>query len=396
MRRHPDPATLAEAIHLDPANGYAYTLQAEVLEQQRRWPEAEQAWSDSLGRNPRNPEAWIRLGLLAERRGDIAQAENHLLEAARLSHTWLPRWSLTNFYLRQGRVPEFREWARQSLLRASDDVAGMFPLLEEAGLTPGVILRDILPVNRRVLSAWLAYRLQRNQTGALYEAAESLATLIPEAVPAWPGLDGKPVVARKFPAEDGERFLLLSATDCLRDHGYYDTAQHLWNTLCSRAILASDPWSLSRPLVNGHFFHSVQNAGFDWRLANVTGARIAADPGVGGLTVRLNGSQPEQADAMVRQPVIVPAGRAYRLVVESRTDELPDSNGLRWEIRESGTVLNHIPIPSSAEWRHSAVEFPPEPRDRAVDIALAYTRLPGTVRAEGAVEFRLVSLEPVP
>ena len=46
----------------------------------------------------------LRLGLQAEARGDVNDAEKWLLDAARVDHQFEPRWTLANFYSRQNRT----------------------------------------------------------------------------------------------------------------------------------------------------------------------------------------------------------------------------------------------------------------------------------------------------
>jgi tetratricopeptide (TPR) repeat protein len=393
LRRHPNQSGVTEAIGLDPANSYAYTLQAELAERHGLTSDAERQWFESLRRSPRNAEAWIRLALVAEQRGNTTKAEAHLLEAARISHTWLPRWALANFYLRHNRTSEFRRWGREALLRASEDVTGLFPLFDEAGLTSEVVLKDVMPRNRHVLTAWLLYRCGATQSLGLFDAAVTLASQIPTGSAAWPGLDDMRSKAKNTPAEGSEIGALLTATDRLRELGELEKAVRLWNILCSRRILVSDPWTDAGPVVNSQFRYTVQRAGFDWHIDNQPGVRILSD---GGLQVRLNGSQAEQINNLVYQPVIVPAGRAYRFVVESRSRDLSGANGLRWEIRDAGTVAGIIPVDASPDWKQATVWLPARAQARPVQVGLSYTRLLGTVRAEGSVEFRRVALEAAP
>jgi tetratricopeptide (TPR) repeat protein len=394
LRRHPNQSGVTEAIGLDPANSYAYTLQAELAERHGLSSDAERQWMEALRRSPRNAEAWIRLALVAEHRGSAAQAEAHLLEAARISHTWLPRWALANFYLRHNQISEFRQWGRESLLRASEDVTGLFPLFDEAGLTSEVVLKDMMPRNRHVLTAWLLYRCRAAQSIGLFDAAVALAFQIPTGPSAWPGLDDTVRwKAKNNPAEDPEVAALLTCTDRLREQGELEKAERLWNLLCSRGILVSDPWSDAGPVVNSRFRYAVQRAGFDWRIDDQPGVRIVTE---GGLQVRLDGSQAEQIKSLVYQPVIVPAGRAYRFAVESRSSDLSEANGLRWEVHDAGKVAGTIPVDASADWKRATLWLPGRAQARPVQIGLSYTRLLGTVRVEGSVEFRQVALEAAP
>src|SRR5882724_1859849 len=52
----------------------------------------------ALALNPRFATAWIARGLAAETGGDRKSAEASLLQAAAVDNTYLPRWTLANFY----------------------------------------------------------------------------------------------------------------------------------------------------------------------------------------------------------------------------------------------------------------------------------------------------------
>ena len=65
--------------------------------------------------NPRSAAAWIARGLEAETAGDRKKAEASLKRAAEIDRTYLPRWTLANFYLRAGDLPSFWIWARRAM-----------------------------------------------------------------------------------------------------------------------------------------------------------------------------------------------------------------------------------------------------------------------------------------
>ena len=65
--------------------------------------DAKSLLTESLRLNRYNAQADIELGLQYEADGDFARAEKQLLEAFDVDHTYMPRWSLANFYFRQNR-----------------------------------------------------------------------------------------------------------------------------------------------------------------------------------------------------------------------------------------------------------------------------------------------------
>ena len=65
--------------------------------------------------NPRDAGSWLRLGIEAEVGGDPVLAERHLLRAEQADHTFLPAWTLANYYYRRDCmcahcVGGFRAW----------------------------------------------------------------------------------------------------------------------------------------------------------------------------------------------------------------------------------------------------------------------------------------------
>ena len=61
-------------------------------------------------------------------RGDLRNAESHLLRAARASRQFAPRWELANYYVRRGDAVPFWPWARESLAIGYGDLSPVFRL----------------------------------------------------------------------------------------------------------------------------------------------------------------------------------------------------------------------------------------------------------------------------
>src|SRR5260370_7110205 len=78
--------------------------------------------------NRYNAQADIELGLRYEADEDYDRAEKLLLAAYEVDHTYLPRWSLANFYLRRDNRPKFWTWPRTAAQIPSDTVVPLFEL----------------------------------------------------------------------------------------------------------------------------------------------------------------------------------------------------------------------------------------------------------------------------
>jgi hypothetical protein len=388
---HPTSSEVAEEIRLDPLNGYIWSLNAERLENDNRPDAAEGAWRRAIERDARNPEYRLRLALLLERRGATGVSEGILLQGAALNQTWLPRWTLVNFYLRHGRRLDASRWTREALLRASDDVTGLFSALDDAAIR----VDDLLPPNRRVLASLIDYRLRTNNVAGLELPCLRLASLIPRAAPDWPGVEAPHWRSTRFPANESEKWVLIAAVDRLADAGDGAAALRVWNTLAAGRVLPTTMSTAQSPVVNSRFGRPLQNGGLDWTPEPGDGYAVDGPPESNDLQVTLSGSQPE-AVGVLRQRVIFPPGRARRFVVESRTEGLSPRNGLCWRVRNRGVALADVPVPASDSWIRSSVDVPAQPYGAIVTIELACSREAGTVRAQGVAHFRYVSLEPLP
>ena len=354
LRNHPTEARVAEAMRLDPGHPYAYTLQAEYLEQAGRFDDAERAWQQALRWNPRDGEAWMRAAVLAEGRGDAGESERRLLEAARVQRTWLPRWALVNFYARHERRDEVWKWARLALERASGDVDGLFGLLESAGAEPGFVMRELLPRNRAVMAAFVARLIQEeaghrpaagHSPAPLEEAAGRLVGMIGDVATGWPGAES---ASGDRKCTDGERWVLQGAVNRLLDDGNGAGAARVWNALLGKR-------SDEGPVM------------FDWK-------------GEWGREMRfeLDGKQPESVDlAAVR--VYLPAGRGYQFSAETRMDV---ANGVEFALEPRSTQRA---LRATEDWQQVSMDLP---GNGVVTLVLRYRRPLGQVRAAGVVWVR--------
>ena len=104
------PAQLADEIYaIDPASAKSLLQRAVQL-------------------NRYDASSWIQLGLLSEAGNDLPGAEKALLQAASVDATFLPSWSLANFYFRRENTARFWYWAQKAAQMDPDDAAPLFRL----------------------------------------------------------------------------------------------------------------------------------------------------------------------------------------------------------------------------------------------------------------------------
>jgi tetratricopeptide (TPR) repeat protein len=319
----------------------------------------------ALALNPRYTAAWIARGLAAETAGDRTRAEASLLRAAGIDHTYLPRWTLANFYLRSGNLTQFWIWTRRAAEMAYDPRA-LFQLCWHASGDAREILERAIPEVPALRRAYLDFLLRTNRA----QAAGPLALELSQT--------GKP----------SDVDLLLRYCDVLLALNEPRSALAVWNTLALRRLIpdgALDPRS-GVSLTNGELATVPLQRGFDWRLPRVEGAMLTFTTSRE-MAVSLSGKQPESCD-LIEQYLPVLPNVQYRFHYHCRTQH--PAPGLSWSFVDPLTLgeLAAGPVivsPGDPNEQTLAVSTPPG--CDLLRILLRYRRPPGSMRAEGSVVF---------
>jgi hypothetical protein len=209
---------------------------------------------------PRVSAPRIRLGLAAEQRGDLAAAERALRDAYAVDHQFETRWTLANFYLRQGRANEFWQWIRSALDVSYGDRRAAFELSWNMSSDAQEILDRCIPDREEVAADYLTYLIDHQRTDAVARAA------------------------RRVHNPD----LLLAATDILLEGSRYEDAVAVW-----RLAGRSGPEGITGP----NFEAPQTGHGFDWRRIRSEGVQHPF-PG----RIQLSGDQAESVE-LLRQYV---------------------------------------------------------------------------------------------
>ena len=123
--RQQTPDALERAITLTPQNTAYLAMRA--LQNEYEGQDSQEQLKRIVHLNPRLAAPRIRLGLAAELRGDGAEAERWLLEAAAVDRQFETRWTLANFYFRQDR-DAFWTWMQSALEISYGDRKPLFEL----------------------------------------------------------------------------------------------------------------------------------------------------------------------------------------------------------------------------------------------------------------------------
>jgi hypothetical protein len=317
----------------------------------------------ALALNPRYTAAWIAHGLAAETAGDGKTAEASLLRAVAMDHTYLPCWTLANFYLRSGDTPQFWTWARRAAGMAYDPAA-LFQLCWRASGNAQEILDRAIPPLPAVRGAYLDFLLRTNRMDAARQLADAFC--------------------RTAEAPDVDR--LLQYVDASLARKQAGPARKVWNALAARRLI---PYGEAAALTNGDLSVAPLERGFDWRPGRIEGAPISFDPGLRRMSVALSGRQPELCD-LVEQYVPLQPAAAYRFRFRYSTRELAAATGLIWSFVDarSGAEFATAAVPASPDGlREQTLAFSVPPNCDLARILLRYRRPAGRMRAEGAAVF---------
>lgn len=333
--------------------------------------ESDRALRAAVRANPGDSESLIELGLRAEARQELPEAEALLLEAARRDAGYDPRWSLANFYFRQQNDSQFWKWARAAGEMAYEPAA-LFQLMWRYTNDPEAVVRRGLPDRPELLRAYVRFLL--GQTN--WEAA-------------------KPAVTRLIAtAGEDDAPLLLAYCDRLLWAQRGLEAQGVWNTLARRQLIkfpALDP-ERGPVLVNDDFALPITNLGFDWHFEAVQG--VTASQEKSELEVTFSGNQPEAWDPLW-QWIVLKGGGQNRLTFRYAARDVGAATGLRWrvvDLTNQPRVLGESKDLSNEEWTDGAVVFRAPEGVRLMKVALSYQRALGTTRIEGSVRIRQVRL----
>jgi tetratricopeptide (TPR) repeat protein len=345
------PAEVARAIELEPENAvYLSTL---ALQAEYSGQDSTPLLEEVAALNPRASAPRIRLGLAAELRGDIAGAERWLLEAFSVDRQFETRWTLANFYFRQGRQNDFWTWMHSALEMSYGDRAAAFNLCWQQTTDAPTILDRAIPDSHDVIASYLAYVLQQQRKTAIAGAASRLAEN----------------------RRTGDLPLLYAATDALLDTGEAPAAASLWQALGNPR-----PDGISHP----DFAPPSTGHGFDWRIAEVSGVTHLNLDTPAALRLRFSGQQPETCQLLGQVVAGLRAGVAYTLQWEARTQGVASPTGLEWRIGG-----NKGDVSASEDWSAGRMVFTPD-ADHAL-LVLTYRRPEGQVRTEGSVDLRHVT-----
>jgi pentatricopeptide repeat protein len=311
-------------------------------------------------------QADIDLGLSAEADGDFLNAEKSFKDAFAVDRTWLPRWSLANYYLRRGNLPEFWAWAARAAQMPPDDVGLLFQICWRVEADPEKIEARIVGNDPAMTRQFLKFLLSRDRDSAAAALALRLV---------------------RIGDKDDDLPPLLQIVDRLVRAGDAPAADRLWHRMMERDWVFAD----AAIPYNGDFARDPLPVFFDWSLSELNG--VHSWRGQGGLETELSGSQPE--NCVIAEQVVPLMPGSYRMDYSYRTAEIPSGSGLRWQLLDAatGAVVGQSAELSSEYLKRDVWRFAIAPALSLYRLRLAYLRTPGTTRISGTLVTASVRLQ---
>ena len=366
-RNQPDGIRLA--MRLMPANG-SYPAQLADQIYAIDPAAAKSLLQRAVALNRYDASSWIQLGLLDEAADNLPQAEEALSRAADADSTFLPSWSLANFYFRRQNADRFWYWAQRAAQMAPDDATPLFRLAWYVSPNAPEIESRLQLKSPASEAQFVNFLMSQGERGAVASAASHL-------------------LARN---DKDSTATLLEVCDWLIAQKHPELALPLWNGLASRISYA--PPGVTSPVSNGGFGKAPISHGFDWHLMTTEGVSsfLNANPNV--LGFEFSGDEPDSFTLM-NQVAPVQAQKTYVLTIEYTTSGIAPGSGIAWSVADArtGAELARTASLSSEQGDGTTSACFTTPEGAAfVNLSLLYQRQPGTVRVEGKLGLKGVRL----
>jgi tetratricopeptide (TPR) repeat protein len=321
----------------------------------------------ALQLNQYDAEADVDLALRYEADGEYNRAEKLMLAAFSVDHTYMPRWTLANFYFRRDDMPSFWSWARLAALMPSDTSIPLFDLCWHATPDADYISKAILTDNPELIRQFVTFLRSKNQLPAAAKVSQRLL---------------------QFSTPEADRSLLLTLVDQLARTGHPQDARDLWSRLVSQRWIDGE---ITEPN-NASFARTPLPLAFDWSFPSYPG--VFCSTGLSGLQAEFSGDQPEAFIVAVQSVVLAPGN--YTVDYAYHTSGVAPDTGLQWEVNfaDTGKPLAQSPFLSSETLQKSSFNLSVPQNASLLELRLVYRRAVGTTRIAGTLMVPSIQILP--
>lgn len=316
---------------------------------------------------------WIQLAFRAEREGRYREAEENLLEAARVDRLFEPRWALANLYFRAADTTNSLRWIREVLEIAQGDLTPVFRLAWQTTADASLILSNAIPDRSTVLAAYLDFLSSSDRLNEATPVAMKLARI----------------------ANPSQVGAVQNYCERMLGSGHANEATAVWNQMLHRRfisepLIGSDPAHL---LLNGNFRRRSSEPGFHWRIPVPDG--VSTDGGgPDGLRIEFSGKEPDRFVILSQYLQLAPNTK-YRIHATYQASGIESGQELSWRVFDlsrktdvANASFNLVPERQG----EVVANFTTPSNTGLVSFQLAYERPAGVTHIEGILRLTLVDV----
>ena len=308
--------------------------------------------------SPNDAHYWADLGSAY----DWAGRPNDALHAFERARDLFPNspdinWSLANFYVRVGRLPDSLPLLQKILIAGGIDQTQVFSLATRATNDPDAVVNEVLPTRPPFLENYFTFLVIANNL----EQAQTVWTRLLES---------------KQPFDVAHGVLYVNA---LIQRPDLDAASDAWSQLIARFPATMNPRFAPGNLVtNGDFALPILNGGFDWRVFAVEGATVSIAPanqnGGGALQIEFDGSHNVDYGHVLQFIQVRPKTR-YQFSGEIRTRGVTTDSGPRFQLYDIHDMA-HVFVSGenrigTSDWWTEKLDLQTGPETRLIILRVA-------------------------
>lgn len=357
----PADSAARRARSIDPGDGRFHAVLGAMYQYGlflRDYPAALTSYQAAVQLNPLDRSSWLHLGKLYATLGQGREADQAFRLATQLGQSDAALlWEIAVAYLDQGQVQDaIATLSRFLAVSHPDDVAKGYELARRL-LPPEEVLDTLIGADVPHYTHYANYLLDRN--------------LGDQALAAWNRLNETAVRT----GEQIDPHLQLRVVDLLMATGKLGQAYGLWTHVTKQIEPDAAPTESNR-VSNGSFERKeTVGRGFDWRIGGAPGVAWAFDPATaykGRRSLRLSFAKSRADFSNVSQIIPVQPASTYALVAYIRTDGLPGSPGINFEVIDpaQGVLVRTDTVGGTRNWTQLGLRFRTSGNSQSVTLRI--------------------------
>lgn len=303
----------------------------------------------AIERNPLEQTYWINLAKIHDRLGEKKAFERALDNAIFVNPTgYQGRWVAGNLFLQGEDVPKALPHFSYLLRYYPEQSSLVYDVWIKVVDDPDFLLEKLVPEDASSLRSYLSYLYENNDSESAKKVWQKRASLRQKA----------------------DRSETLRHIDFLISQNEFDEAMEVWKaTLQEEGLSIPTDGNL---ITNGSFEkEKILGGGFDWKIADVKGAKVAFDRSVafeGNSSIKITFDGKENVDFYhIHQIVSLIPNTDYSLKAYIRTKDITTKSGPKIEVYGIGSAFHGSSesLVGDNDWKELSVAFRTAPQSHA-------------------------------